>query len=215
MPVASSSRMHSPYTQPEANQIYNLLFCDDLALFKPARIETDWQRLLFTKKPDAGALLALAENESTESRVRALAYLRLRELKKSVPARNLLGTIIEVQLDNGLDTLAVYADHRVRYINATGKLSIFESASPEMQATIRPLLEASQQIVNRIGPWDKARLPPPAGDRMRLSFIVSDGLYFGEGPFASLSQDALAGPLIQQATRLLQQVVAMSTNQTF
>jgi hypothetical protein len=44
-----------------------------------------------------------------------------------------------------------------------------------------------------------------------LTFIVSDGLYFGEGPFAALSQDALAGPLIQQATRLLQQVVAIAT----
>lgn len=204
--------MHTPYAQPEANQIYNLLFCDDLALFKPAKIETDWQRLLFVAKPDAGALLSLAEDERNESRVRALAYRRLSELGKPVPARKLLGTVIEVALENGVDVLAAYQDERVRYINATGRLSIFESVTPEMQATIHALMQASQNIVNRIGPWDKPRLPPPAGDHVRLSFIVSDGLYFGEGSFATFSQDALAGPLIQQATRLLQQVIAMASN---
>jgi hypothetical protein len=203
--------MHSPYAQPETNQIYNLLFCDDLALFKPAKIETEWQTLLFAAKPDAGVLLALAEDEQSESRVRALAYRRLREMGEPVPARVLLGTVIEVALDNGLDALAVYADGRVRYINATGIISIFESITDEMQTTLRRMLEASQQIVHRIGPWDEARLPPPARDHVRLTFIVSDGLYFGEGPFAALSQDTLAGPLIQQATLLLQQVVAMTT----
>jgi hypothetical protein len=205
--------MLSPYAQPEANQIYNLLFCDDISLFKPAKIETDWQQMLFDEKPDAGALLALAEDVGNESRVRALAYHRLRELGQTVPARKLLGTVIEVPLDNGLDVLAAYADGRVRYINATGKLSIFEGATPAMQTTIHKLLEASQGIVNRIGPLDGVRLPPPAGDHVRLTFIVSDGLYFGEGPFAALSQDALAGPLIQQATQLLQQVVALATKE--
>jgi hypothetical protein len=205
-------QMHQPYSQPEANTIYNLLFCDDLALFKPAKNETDWQKLLFAKKPDAGALLALAEDEHTESRVRALAYRRLRALGQAVPARKLLGIVIEVPLDNGLDALAAYAEGRVRYINATGKISIFENVTAEMQTTVHLLLMASQQIVDRIGPWDKARLPPPAGDHVRLTFIVSDGLYFGEGPFAALSQDALAGPLMEQATRLLQQVVALTTN---
>lgn len=165
------------------------------------------------KEPDAGALLALAEDEHGESRVRALAYGRLRDLGKPVPARKLLGTVIEVPLDNGLDALAAYADNRVRYINATGKISIFENATAEMQTTIHLLLMASQQIIDRIGPWDKARLPPPAGDHVRLTFIVSDVLYFGEGPFAALSQDALAGPLIQHAATLLQQVVALATKE--
>jgi hypothetical protein len=205
--------MLSPYAQPKVNKIYNLLFCDDIALFKPAKVEADWQQMLFDEKPDAGALLALAEDEGNESRVRALAYRRLRELGQAVPARKLLGTVIEVPLDNGLDVLAAYADGRVRYINATGKLSIFEGATPAMQTTIHKLLDASQGIVNHIGPLDGARLPPPAGDHVRLTFIVSDGLYFGEGPFAALSQDALAGPLIQQATRLLQQVVALATKE--
>jgi hypothetical protein len=205
--------VHTPFTQSEANQIYNMLFCDDLALFKPAKLETDWQKLLFAAKPNTGALFALAEDERNESRVRALAYRRLRELEQPVPARKLLGTVIEVPLDNGLDVLAAYSDNRVRYINATGKISIIEGVTQEMQSSIRMLLQASQQIVSRIGPWDKPRLPPPAGDHIRLTFVVSDGLYFGEGPFAVLSQDALAGPLIQQGTHLLQQVVALATHQ--
>lgn len=36
---------------------------------------------------------------------------------------------------------------------------------------------------NTIGPRHKARLAAPGEGLMRLSFLVADGLYFGQGPF--------------------------------
>jgi hypothetical protein len=44
---------------------------------------------------------------------------------------------------------------------------------------------------------------------MRMTFLVSDGLYFGEGPLGTLQQDAMAGPVLGKATQLLQRVVEL------
>ena len=55
------------------------------------------------------------------------------------------------------------------------------------------------------------RLPPPGRDRVRLSFLVSDGLYFGDGEMAVMSREALGGPVIARAGELLQLVVAAAT----
>ena len=69
----------------------------------------------------------------------------------------------------------------------------------------------AQPVVNKIGPWDKQRLPPPKAGNVRMTFLVSDGLYFGEGPFAVLQQDSLAGPVLSKATQLLLRAVELGT----
>jgi hypothetical protein len=189
-----------PYSDPAANEIYALLFCDQPDLF--VNLGEHWPAL-FANPGDDVALAAIAENESLEGRLRALAYGRRRQLGKPVPPRILLGAVIEVALDAGLDVLAAYCEGGVRYINASGKISIFEGAAHPVAIEARALLAASQNVVNTIGPWDKARLAPPGPGRVRMSFIVSDGLYFGEGQFEDLERDQLAGPVVNAATRLL------------
>ena len=68
-------------------------------------------------------LETIAGDTAVESRVRILAFNRLRAMKRPVPARQLLGTIIEFPQHDGLDTLAAFADGRVRYIKviSTGR----------------------------------------------------------------------------------------------
>jgi hypothetical protein len=198
-----------PYPQTEINFIYNLLFCDNPARFRPRDGEqpTPWQRLLFNDKPDARAVAALAEDQTQESRVRVLAYNWLSRNHHPVPKRKLLGVVVEVRFDAGLDTLAAYQDGRIRYINQTGKLAVFEAATPDMEAKVARLLAASQTAVDRLGPWGKPRLPPPSNGNVRLTFLVSDGLYFGEGPFSAMQREPVAAPIIQEASELLQLVV--------
>jgi hypothetical protein len=173
--VGSFPASFAPYSDPAANQIYALLFCDEPELF--VNLGKSWPAL-FAEKPNETALRAIAENDQNEGRIRALAYGRLRELGKQVAPRILLGAVIEVALDSGLDVLAVYAEGGVRYINASGKISIFEGTGHPVTAEGRAVLVAAQNVVNRIGPWDKARLPPPPKGNVRMSFVVSDGLYF-------------------------------------
>jgi len=40
--------------------------------------------------------------------------------------------------------------------------------------------------------------------KIRISFLVSDGLYFGEGPINDLFKDQLAAPALLATTRLMQ-----------
>lgn len=203
--------MHTPYRDDATNHLYNLLFCDDLAAFAPRRGQAaaPWQQVVYGMPADAEQVRMLAEDPAGEARVRALAYAWLRQHGHEAESRNLLGVIIEVPLGEGLDVLAAYADGSVRYINQTGRVSIIESQIADIQPVVRKLLAASQAVVERIGPWGKPRLAAPQRN-VRMSFIVSDGLYFGEGPMQSLMGDAMAGPVLGNGVELLQRVVDLT-----
>lgn len=208
--AASATKFYTPYAESHVNTLYNLLFCDDIALFctdGSARAIGPWPTL-FAEKLDATALSSLAADERAESRIRALAYNRLRAAGHTVPARKLLGVIVEVPLDGGRDVLAAYADGRVRYLNQSGKVAIFETGNDgAVDALAKELVSLAQPLVEQIGPWDKNRLPPPRATNVRLTFLVSDGLYFGEGSFEAMSKDPMGGPVLAKATQLLQLVV--------
>ncbi|MGB7196114.1 MAG: hypothetical protein WBD81_21880 [Collimonas pratensis] len=203
----------APYKQAEINFIYNLLFCDDLSLFELQNGEppTYWQLALFSQPPDVEAIRHIAENQDEESRIRAVAYNWLREHGHPVPSRQLLGVIVEVPVAGGLDTLAAYPDGRVRYINHTGKLAVFEGGVEQLEAKAKALVASAIPAVNNMGPWEERRLPPPSKGNVRMTFLVSDGLYLGQGPFALMEKEPLAAPVIQNAGGLLQIVMNLST----
>lgn len=210
---ATAAPPYAPYKSEAANEIYNLLFCDDLGAFtaiSPGQQATPWQLVLASNPIDMPSLAALAADQTQEGRVRYLAFQRLRLSGQTVPQRQLLGVIVEVPLSGGLDTLAAYTDGGVRYINQSGKMLIAESV-PLFEPLVARLFEASQLVVSRIGPWNEARREPPRAGRVRLTFLVSDGLYFGEGLLSAMQQERLAAPVIQRATELLQAVVAEDT----
>jgi hypothetical protein len=206
---------HQAYKRPDVDYIYNLLFCDNIELFRTKDGKTPpgpWAVLL-APSPARADLEKIASDEKAESRVRVLAYNRLRAMKAPVPARRLLGVIVEVPLEGGLDTLAAFADGRIRYINQSGKMSIMESLPPGMADDHKQLMAAAGVVVQKIGPWDKARLPPPKAGNVRLTFLASDGLYFGEGPMEAISRDPTGGPVLDAATKLLIKVVNLPAPQ--
>src|SRR5260221_3755917 len=209
---ATASPPYSPYTSEAANAIYNLLFCDDSAAFKAKRGEspTPWQAALFSVPANVPAVETLASDASQEGRIRYLAFSKLRELGRPVPAKKLLRVVLEVSLAGGLDALAAISEGGVRYVNQSGKLVVVEGVASFLPM-VKRLFAASELVVSRIGPSDKPRLAPPTQSNVRLTFLVSDGLYFGEGPMSWMQRDAMAGPIIQQATELLQAVVATGT----
>ncbi len=200
---------YTPYKQPEINQIYNLLFCDQPDAFrqKPGTPLAPWQTTLFHEPVDPGQVRALADDSKNEGRIRALAFNWLRAHGHSVPKGILLGVIVEVPQDGGLDVLAAFSEGGVRYINQSGKLAVVEGGLPATGPVVSQLLQASQSVISRIGPWDKQRLAPPKKGNIRLTFLVSDGVYFGEGPMSTMQREPMAGPVIQHATELLQIVV--------
>jgi hypothetical protein len=206
---ATDKQADAPYRDEGIHLIYQLLFCDRLDLYKvnhKGDATPPWSSL-FADAPDEAVLSKIAEDKTQESRVRMLAFNRMRASKYVVPAKVHLGTIIEVSLPDGLDTLAVFEDGSARYINHSGKIAVVEGANELFNTEIQAVLKASKPIVSAIGPWDKARLPAPAKGNIRMSFLVSDGLYFGEGPMSVMQQDPMAAPLIDAATKLLVKLV--------
>ena len=203
--VAAQTTAHAPYRDSSTNTIYNLLFCDDLALFKAhhqGAIEGPW-KALFTQPADRKGLQALAANAAEESRLRILAANALRKLSVPLRGKELLGVIVEVGLDGGLDTLAAYRDGRARYINHSGKIIFWEAGDAGVDGKIGELFRASEAVVDRLQPWGRPRLAPPPAGTMRLTFLVSDGLYFGQGPMSDLQRDPMGGPVVVAATELM------------
>jgi len=197
--------MDGPYKDDSTNLIYHLLFCDRPELFRQnhrGKLEAPWSAL-FSNPPDLVAIVKIATDQNQESRVRMLAFNTLRAAGRAVTEKEYLGTIIEVGLPEGLDTLAVFADGGARYINYTGKIAVAEGTPNPFDNEISNVIEASKPIVAAVGPWEKERLPPPVEGNIRMSFLVSDGLYFGEGPMDAMQRERLASPLISAATQLL------------
>ena len=204
---------HSPYESEATNTIYNLLFCDDLSLYRSefeGKAEGPW-KVLFATPPNARDLLALATTSSEQSRLRILAFNALDQKTAGTHPGELLGVVIEAGLDDGLDTLAAYKDLSARYINHSEKMIVWETNEPGLDEKIRSLLAASERVVEKIGPWNKARLPPPVKGLMRMTFLVSDGLYFGQGPMEALQIDPLAAPVVATATQLLLELTNRAT----
>jgi hypothetical protein len=195
----------APYKDEGLNKIYNLLFCDQPVLYKTGveQVSAYPWNILLAPVAAADDLQKVIADESIETRVKLLAYRLLSAIGQPVTQKELLGVVIEVGLENGLDTLAAYKDGTARYINHSGKMIVWEADNARAELLIDTLFEKSQEVVAKIGAWEKSRLPAPGTDNVRLSFLVSDGLYFGQGPFDVLEADAMGGPVIHAATQLM------------
>jgi len=203
MEVQAASLNYTPYKDEATNLLYNLLFCDDLGLYQTHHkgpVSGPWQ-VLFAQPANLENLRRLADSDSAETRLRILAFNALKQHHALPKKKQLLGVIVEVGLEHGLDT--AYRDLRIRYINQSGKLLVEEAPQPGIDARIRKLFQEAQPIIDKIGPWDKPRLPPPVAGQVRLTFLVSDGLYFGQGTMRELARSPLAGPVLTAATELL------------
>jgi hypothetical protein len=206
--MTDTGSYHRPYGDEAKDFLYNLLFCDNRELFRPREGEPLGPlAVIMADIPDVTALRQIAADTKEESRYRALAFNRLREAGAEVPVGVLLGTIVENAMEDGLDVLAVFHDRRVRYFNHAAPPAIFEVAPEDVSVKAAELVMRSQSIVDKIGPWYQQRLPPPVAGNLRLTFVVSDGLYFGEGPFEVFAQDHTARAVVGCAIALLNLVV--------
>lgn len=207
--------MYRPYKNEGLNKIYNLLFCDDPGFCKSENLKDIYPwNILSEEAPDTGRLKEIIADKTIETRAKIFAHHQLLKNGISSTTKEVLAVIIEVGLDNGLDVLAAYKDYTARYINHSEKMLIWETETGRSTELIDSLFENSQKLIPYIGPWDKERKPFPAKDMVRLTFLVSDGLYFGEGPFDLLQRDGMGGPVIYSATQLMIYLTEQQLNQS-
>ena len=160
-----------------------------------------WNYLL-AAQPDKAQLQEVMEDQTLETRHKILAANLLLRMGISLK-KELFAAIIEVAVEEGLDVVAAYKDGTARYLNHSEKMIFWDTKTVQSTALIQQLFSASGEVVQQIGPWKKARLPFPSGGKTRLSFLVSDGLYFGEGLFNALYKDPKGRPVIDAAIALM------------
>ncbi len=197
---------HQPYQDSATNFIYNLLFCDDLNLYREntAQPFTYPFDVLFAETSSVEDLQKIIDDADAEPRIKMLSYNKLALMGQSPHKKELLGVIVEVGLEEGLDVLASFENGTARYINHTERMIVWENIDDaEVNQLTKDLFANSRNIVDQIGAWDQARRPAPVKGDLRISFLVSDGLYFGEGPTNVLFNDAMAAPALLKATELM------------
>jgi hypothetical protein len=202
--------MWNPFKRKEKNDtsilnddLYNALFADDPDDFIQLKDHPAISWIYENRTPALAELELLAEDQSVESRIRFLALYTALQRGLKISRKVYLGTIMEVPMDRGYDVLAFYSDKRARYYNYSGKAVIYEGGRDAIDDSIEKANSVSIQVCNRIGPWDKKRLPKPNGNIWRFSFLVSDGLYFGQGPMNALNTDELAAAMIRSGAEVM------------
>ena len=201
-----------------STQLYDLLFCDDIELYKKQINQPaiyPWG-ILFSEACTNEDLQRLISDPQTESRVKILAYRKLASTTEKPQKKKLLAVIVEVGLEKGVDVLASYRDGTARYINQSGKIIVWDSGDDRSDFLINELFYESENILKEIGPWDQqVRIAPPGKGLARITFLLSDGLYFGQAPMNDLFHDSLSGPALNAATLLMQHLTerALQRNQ--
>jgi hypothetical protein len=193
----------SAYSDPGIDQIYELLFCDDPKLYIGGATNAYPWNTLFAAEPSPADLQRIIDDRDLETRPKILAANLLRSLNKPIDNKRLFAVIVEVGMDEGLDVLAAYEDGTARYINYTGSMIVWENKTEESNDLVIDMFLAARKVVEMAGPWEFARLPRPVTGNVRISFLVADGLYFGEASFQTLAKDPIGGPVVAAATKLM------------
>jgi hypothetical protein len=198
-----------PYGKEETDFFYNQLFGDDYTLFQPRDnqpAEGLWKTLLNARASSA-SLKKIAEDTKAPSIQRVIALGRLRRKGTTVKPAQTLAVIVESGEDDGMDTLAAYADGTVKFINAEGTVSHMDGTHPPILKKIAALMEMGQELSKRMEAWSGPRLAPPITQMVRLTFIATDGYFFGQGPIRMLAKDEAGGPIIKQASSVFSAII--------
>jgi hypothetical protein len=122
-------------------------------------------------------------------------------------AKNILGVVVEVGMDKGLDILAAYSDLTARYYNFSGAGVVWERPDASLDRSIQKILDSARAVVDKIAPWREPRpIEPPKG-HIRINMLTPSGLHFGQGPFKVLASDPVGGPVVTAAVELMQLMV--------
>jgi hypothetical protein len=200
-----------PYSDESINRIYQSLFCDNLSLYDSSNSDYPWDALFGESSAALGELLI---NPSSDPRIQLLAANQLRKLDLLPPTNRLLGIVLEVNLPEGLDTLAAYKNGVSTYISYSEKSIFWDSTTEESDLLTNQLFEAGIKIYEKLSPWPQERLEAPHTNHLRINFLAEHGLYFGQGPIAMLFNDTLARPTLLAATNLMRYLVETPLTQT-
>lgn len=167
----------------------------------------------------AGAIAALAAapppDRETRLHLQAWSLARAAGVEPGEDGRDVLGVVVDMGLDEGLDTLAAFADGSARYLNHSGSAVVWEVPDMAVGQLVRALLDEAAVVVAMGAPLEGPRFPPPAPGSTMISVLTRAGIYLGAGPIEAITADPRGGPVLAAASELLALLVqrAQQANQ--
>jgi hypothetical protein len=187
--------------------LYNSLFADDPDDFMKMKGHKAISWIYEDRTPTIDELESIANDNSIESRIRFLALYTALEFGLTISKKIYFGTIMEVPVEGGYDVLAYYSDLTARYYNYSGRAIIYEGGKAFVDNCIEKANSVAIQVCNVLGPWEKERLPRPRGDIFRISFLVSDGLYFGNSSIKEIGNDQAVSTIFRNGVEVMKALV--------
>src|SRR5262245_43487380 len=86
-----SAPFYRPYREQSADFLYNLLFCDNPELYRNGKEDPGALGTVLSGAATRASLEKITVDPAVESRVRMLAFNRLRAMNVPIPAKQLLG----------------------------------------------------------------------------------------------------------------------------
>ena len=171
---------------------------------------TPWHRILLAasqlaqgnSEPAIRTLRALTDT-AAESRVRLWGWRALRDLGVVADAPDqVLGVVADVSGEEGVDTLAAYADGSARHLLHTGQKFIWDRPDDRLAGAIAAVVAAAQEAAPAAAAV--ALHAAPAAGNVRHTLLTPGGLRGVEEPMRE------AGALFAAETELLAQIFALA-----
>jgi hypothetical protein len=183
--------------------LYNSLFADDPDDFIDMKDHKAISWIYEDRTPTINELDSIANDDSIESRIRFLALYTALQFGLKISKKIYFGTIMEVPVEGGYDVLSYYSDLTARYYNFSGRAIIYEGGKTIVDNCIQKANSVAIQVCNVLEPWEKERLPRPKGGVIRISFLVSDGLYFGNSSIKTIGNDQMASAIFGNGANIM------------
>lgn len=153
----------------------------------------------------AAAALAKVAAAGSETRLflQAWSLARRAGVDPGDDAKDVLGVVVDMGLDEGLDTLAAFSDGSARYLNHSGAAIVWDAPEMGVGQLVRQLLDAAGAIAVMTGVLDGPRPTPPGPSGAMISVLTRGGIHVGAGTAAAFAADPWAGPVMAAAEELL------------
>lgn len=150
-------------------------------------------------------LRRVADMQSVDSLITLWAWNTLRawgQLPDDDIAQKVLGVVMEVGLDRGMDVMAAYEDGTSRYVSKTGSMIVWDDHGDHNNDLARKIVAAAQAIVNQL-PASTAEAVTSTG-KVQFSVLTVGGIRGIIAPMNELSRAAsLLSPLFNASKELL------------
>lgn len=214
----SVSQSQTNTTMQNTNQATNwddykqLLFVDhsleEIAKLNNAPDDPFKQAHQFVKggKPEAAkkVLKQILDDPTSEVRTKLWAWNALRELGEKPAAsvaNEVQGVVMEVPVEDWVDTLAAYSDGRARYVNGKGGAIIWElPENTRISALVGNFIKAAKSLVEKATVFSKHQ--PTKSDLIRMTILTYGGIRVIEAKQSELTEHHILSATNNAGTQL-------------